>query len=35
MARAVLLMGGNLGDVKDRLRCAQQLINSRIGAVLR
>ncbi|WP_300749375.1 2-amino-4-hydroxy-6-hydroxymethyldihydropteridine diphosphokinase [uncultured Alistipes sp.] len=35
MARAVLLMGGNLGDVKDRLLCAQQLINSRIGAVLR
>ena len=35
MARVVLLTGGNLGDVKDRLRQAQQLINSRVGAVLR
>lgn len=35
MARVVLLTGGNQGDVKARLRRAQQLVNSRIGAVLR
>lgn len=35
MARVVLLTGGNVGDVKERLRTAQRLINSRIGAVLR
>lgn len=35
MARVVLLTGGNVGDVKERLRSAQRLINSRIGAVLR
>lgn len=35
MARVVLLTGGNLGDVKSRLQSAQQLINTRIGAVLR
>ncbi len=35
MARAVLLTGGNVGDVKERLRTAQRLVNSRIGAVLR
>ena len=28
-------MGGNLGDVKRTLQTAQQLINSRVGAVLR
>jgi 2-amino-4-hydroxy-6-hydroxymethyldihydropteridine diphosphokinase len=35
MARVVLLTGGNKGDMKARLREAQQLINSRIGAILR
>lgn len=35
MARAVLLLGGNTGDVKRTLQTAQQLINARIGAVLR
>jgi len=35
MARVVLLTGGNVGDTKERLRAAQRLINSRIGAVLR
>ena len=35
MARVVLLTGGNIGEMKDRLRRAQQLINQRIGAVLR
>lgn len=35
MARVALLMGGNLGDVKRTLQTAQQLINSRVGAVLR
>ena len=34
MARVILLTGGNLGDVKRTLQSAQQLINSRIGAVL-
>ena len=34
MARVILLTGGNLGDVKRTLQTAQQLINSRIGAVL-
>ncbi|MCM1151306.1 MAG: 2-amino-4-hydroxy-6-hydroxymethyldihydropteridine diphosphokinase [Alistipes sp.] len=35
MARATLLLGGNLGDVKRTLQTAQQLVNARIGAVLR
>lgn len=35
MARVVLLTGGNTGDVKRTLHAAQQLINARIGAVLR
>ena len=35
MARVVLLTGGNVGDVKERLRTAQRLVNARIGAVLR
>lgn len=35
MARVTLLLGGNLGDVKRTLQAAQQLVNSRIGAVLR
>ena len=35
MARVTLLLGGNQGDVKRTLQTAQQLINSRVGAVLR
>ena len=35
MARVVLLTGGNTGDVKRTLQAAQQLINARVGAVLR
>ena len=35
MARLALLLGGNQGDVKRTLQTAQQLINSRVGAVLR
>ena len=35
MARVALLLGGNQGDVKRSLQTAQQLINSRVGAVLR
>lgn len=35
MARVVLLTGGNTGDVKRNLQAAQQLINARVGAVLR
>ncbi len=35
MARVILLAGGNRGDVKRTLQAAQQLINARIGAVLR
>lgn len=35
MARVALLLGGNEGDVKRTLQTAQQLINSRGGAVLR
>ena len=35
MARVALLLGGNQGDVKRILQTAQQLINSRVGAVLR
>lgn len=35
MARVALLLGGNQGDVKHTLQTAQQLINSRVGAVLR
>ena len=35
MARVILLTGGNLGDVKSRLQCAQQQINEQIGPVLR
>ena len=27
MARVVLLTGGNVGDVKERLRTAQRLVN--------
>lgn len=35
MARAILITGGNRGNVKPRLREAQQLINRHIGAVMR
>lgn len=35
MARVILLTGGNTGDVKRTLQSAQQLINDRVGAVLR
>lgn len=35
MARVVLSTGGNIGDVKSCLQRAQQLINQRVGAVLR
>ena len=35
MARVALLLGGNQGDGKRTLQTAQQLINSRVGAVLR
>lgn len=35
MARTILLTGGNLGDVKRTLQSAQQMINDRIGPVLR
>lgn len=35
MARVVILTGGNIGDVKSRLQSAQQLLNERVGAVLR
>lgn len=35
MARAILITGGNIGDMKPRLRQAQQLINNEIGIVLR
>lgn len=35
MARAILITGGNIGDMKPRLRQAQQLINKDIGIILR
>lgn len=35
MARVILLTGGNTGDVKRTLQSAQQLINDRVGVVLR
>lgn len=35
MPRVVILSGGNIGDVKSRLQNAQQLINERVGAVMR
>ena len=35
MARVVLITGGNLGDVKTRLRTAQRMINDQVGIVLR
>ena len=35
MARVILLTGGNTGGIKRTLQMAQQLINDRVGAVLR
>lgn len=35
MAKAIIITGGNTGDMKPRLRQAQQLINDEIGIVLR
>ena len=35
MARVVLITGGNLDDVKSRLRTAQRMINDQVGIVLR
>ena len=35
MARVILLSGGNTGDIKRTLQAAQQLLNERVGAVLR
>ncbi len=35
MARVILLAGGNEGDVKRTLQTVQQLVNDRVGAVLR
>lgn len=35
MARVALLLGGNRGDMKRTLQRAQQLINERVGAVMR
>lgn len=35
MARTVIITGGNIGEMKPRLRHAQQLINQNIGIVLR
>lgn len=35
MARVTLITGGNLGDVKSRLRTAQRMINDKVGIVLR
>lgn len=35
MARTVIITGGNIGEMKPKLRQAQQLINREIGIVLR
>lgn len=35
MARAVLITGGNIGDVRERMHRAQEMINSRAGVVMR
>ena len=35
MARVILITGGNVGDVKDTLRRAQQEINRSLGVILR
>lgn len=35
MARAVLIVGGNIGEMKPRLRQAQKMINDEAGIVMR
>lgn len=35
MAKAIIITGGNVGDVKDTLRRAQQEINQNLGVILR
>lgn len=35
MARVVLIAGGNVGGVKERLHRAQALVNDRVGPVMR
>lgn len=35
MARAVLIIGGNIGEMKPRLRQAQKMINDEAGIVMR
>ncbi|MBO7197634.1 MAG: 2-amino-4-hydroxy-6-hydroxymethyldihydropteridine diphosphokinase [Tidjanibacter sp.] len=35
MAKAIIITGGNVGDVKDTLRRAQQEINRQLGIILR
>lgn len=35
MAKAIIITGGNVGDVKDTLRRAQQEINKNLGIILR
>ncbi len=35
MAKAIIITGGNIGDVKDTLRRAQQEINKNLGIILR
>lgn len=35
MAKAIIITGGNVGEMKPRLRQAQQFINNNIGIVLR
>lgn len=35
MARAVLIIGGNIGDMKPRLRQAQKMINDEAGIIMR
>ena len=35
MAKAIIITGGNVGDVKDTLRRAQQAINQELGIILR
>ena len=35
MAKAIIITGGNTGDVKDTLRRAQQEINRQMGIILR
>lgn len=35
MAKAIIITGGNVGDVKDTLRRAQQEVNKQLGIILR